>query len=118
MERIQSHVPLDDLDGSRRVSRIYQRFCETPVREIRMEGHGPLELRDRHIMLASATEGLSEHDMCLREIGIELHGPAGLAIRPVEGSRVQIVTIQCVDPGGYMRPGKPGVGARVVGVDR
>lgn len=77
MERIQPHVPLDDLDGSRRVSRVDQHFSETPVREIGIEGHGPLELRDRRFMLASATEGLSEHGMRLGQIGIELHGPAG-----------------------------------------
>jgi hypothetical protein len=47
-----------------------------------------------------------------------LNGPAGQVICPVKRSRVQMVVIQRVDPGAYVRPGKPGVGARVIGVDR
>ena len=64
------------------------------------------------------TEDKSERGMRLGQIGVELHGLAGQLMRPVEGSRVEIVAIQRVEPGCNMGLGKHGVGAGVVGVDR
>jgi hypothetical protein len=56
--------------------------------------------------------------MCLGQIGVELYGFASQLIGPVKGVRAQIVVIQRDGPGYKMGPAKPGVGARVVGVDR
>jgi hypothetical protein len=52
IKRIVSHVCLDDLDGPRWLSRAIQRYAEPPIREIRVQRHGLLELGYGLLMLA------------------------------------------------------------------
>ena len=81
-------MPLDDLDGPRRLPGRHQHLSEAPIREIRIERYGPLELSDRGIMLAPANKNTSKLGTRLGQVRVELHGSSGKIVGPVEGGRI------------------------------
>src|SRR5262247_3638361 len=115
--RIVSHVRLGNLGGPRWLSRAIQRGAEPPIREIRVQRDGFLELGYGLLMLALEGQDVSELGMSDRDIGVELSGLPSEPMRAFEGSGAQIIVIQRLEPGNHVGMGKHGISPSVVRIE-
>src|SRR5262245_9089687 len=110
-------MSLKFLNGAPRISHVDKHLGKPPIREIRIERNGPLKLTNRGFMVAFSHENTSQLGMSLRQVWVELDGSAGHFVSPVEGSWVQVVAVQCVEPGRAVCPGEHGMSPRVIRID-
>jgi hypothetical protein len=68
-------------------------------------------------VLALPGKDKSEDGMSLRQIGIELQSPVRALMRPVEGSWVEKIRFDGVDPGGLIRVRQERVRAGMISVE-
>ena len=106
VEWIEPHMRFDDLDGPFRLSRKDQGRGEARIREIGIERRCPLELGDSGIGLAQPRQHAAEVGVGLRQILVQLDGPAGEFVGPSQGGRVQKISIQCHNPGKHVGPSR------------
>src|SRR5262249_12825216 len=94
-----------------------RRAADPPIREIRLQRNGFLELGYGLLMLALEGQDVPEVGMSDREIGVEPNGLSSEPMRAFEGSGAQIIVIQRLEPGNHVGMGKHDISPSVVRIE-
>src|SRR5262245_10517532 len=118
VERVKSHVGLKGVDRSPGISRKHQSHGEGPVHVVWIQRNGSFKRGDRGVVLVPKREDNSEAGMSQGQIRIELYSLASQFVGLVEGTRIEMVAVKGVNPGGVISTGQDGVGSSIVWIDR